>query len=75
MVGCYEQKSEGGAKAVLALGRTLALVGALSACSSVPDAVNPVDWYGGTRDLMVGTEGPEPVKSAGDAKKPLTGRR
>ena len=72
MVGCYEQKSEGGAKAVLALGRTLALVGALSACSSVPDAVNPVEWYRGTRDLIVGKDAPEPVKSSGDAKKPAT---
>lgn len=30
------------------------LASALAACSSVPDAANPVEWYKGTRDFVLG---------------------
>ncbi|TAN60384.1 MAG: hypothetical protein EPN20_13780 [Magnetospirillum sp.] len=30
------------------------LASSLAACSSVPDAVNPIEWYKGTRDLITG---------------------
>jgi outer membrane protein OmpA-like peptidoglycan-associated protein len=32
------------------------LVSSLAACSSVPDAVNPIEWYKGTRDFVTGTD-------------------
>ncbi|CAA6604004.1 putative OmpA/MotB protein [Rhodospirillaceae bacterium LM-1] len=33
------------------------LASALAACSSVPDAVNPIEWYKGTRDYIAGEDG------------------
>jgi len=32
------------------------IVGILAGCSSVPDAVNPVEWYKGVSDLVTGQE-------------------
>lgn len=32
------------------------LASSLAACSSVPDAVNPVEWYKGTRDWVTGSD-------------------
>ena len=47
-------------KPVIHAGRIVALAVAagftLSACSSVPDAVNPVEWYKGTVDFFSGDE-------------------
>lgn len=52
----------------------LALWG-LAACSSVPDAVNPVEWYKGASDWVSGKDEPkkkaEPAKSS-DAKTAAT---
>ena len=31
----------------------------LAGCSSVPDAINPVEWYKGTRDAIVGKDEPD----------------
>ena len=35
---------------------TTALVVLLAGCSSVPDAVNPIEWYKGTRDFLIGED-------------------
>ncbi|CAA7619948.1 putative translation initiation factor IF-2 [Magnetospirillum sp. LM-5] len=43
-------------------------VALLSACSSVPDAVNPVEWYKGASDLITGRERPEVASPASSAK-------
>jgi len=40
------------------------LLAALQACSSVPDAVNPVEWYKGARDWVSGTSTNEEAKKA-----------
>jgi outer membrane protein OmpA-like peptidoglycan-associated protein len=40
----------------------------LAGCSSVPDAVNPVEWYRGTRDAIVGKD--DPNTSAKDSPPP-----
>jgi len=42
-----------------ALGRGLLVACLLSGCSSVPDAINPVEWYKGATDLFTGHERPE----------------
>lgn len=36
----------------------LLCAGTLAGCSSVPDAVNPVEWYRGTRDWVTGADKP-----------------
>ena len=38
----------------------------LSACSMVPDAINPVEWYKGASDMITGSDRPE----AAEAKSP-----
>lgn len=38
--------------------------GVLAGCSSVPDAVNPVEWYRGARDWVTGAEEPAESKTA-----------
>lgn len=42
------------------LGLLSVLIGAgvLAGCSSVPDAINPVEWYRDTRDWVTGADGP-----------------
>ncbi|MEE8332850.1 MAG: hypothetical protein V3R85_03295, partial [Alphaproteobacteria bacterium] len=44
----------------------LICAGVLAGCSSVPDAVNPVEWYRDTRDWVTGAD--EPAKSSAAAK-------
>lgn len=48
----------------------------LSGCSSVPDAVNPVEWYKGTVDFFAGeeTEDSEQTAEQADAMKASTAR-
>ncbi|WP_173977934.1 OmpA family protein [Magnetospirillum sp. UT-4] len=51
------------------MAKALALAATLSACSSVPDAINPIEWYKGASDMVTGRERPEvaspvPVKTA-----------
>ncbi len=48
--------------------RSVTLLAFLSACSSVPDAVNPVEWYKGTRDFISGKDEPEVASSTSNAK-------
>lgn len=38
--------------------------GMLAGCSSVPDALNPVEWYRDTRDWIAGSDEPEKSKTA-----------
>ncbi len=48
--------------------RTIAgalVLASLAGCSSVPDAVNPVEWYKGTRDAIMGKD--EPVGEHAEA--------
>lgn len=50
-----------------ACGRSILVAGALAllgGCSSVPDAVNPVEWYKGTRDWISGDSNTVEVKQA-----------
>lgn len=72
MAGDFERKDLGVGNVARVWGRSLLMLSVLSACSSVPDAVNPVEWYKGTRDLVVGKDEPEPTpaqaKTAKDAK-------
>jgi flagellar motor protein MotB len=52
---------------------TVALTALLSGCSSVPDALNPVEWYKGARDAIVGDEEEKKVvdrKSSDDQSVP-----
>lgn len=48
---------------------TSALAMLLAGCSSVPDVVNPVEWYKGTRDILIGED------SSTNAGQPLGPRR
>lgn len=49
----------------------IATVASLGGCSSVPDAANPVEWYKGTRDWIIGDDG---RKTAGkDDARPVAG--
>ncbi len=46
------------------IGRSVALMLGglvLAGCSSVPDAVNPVEWYKGARDMVTGKDDSKPV--------------
>ena len=52
--GIFAQKTPAKSKSGL-LTATM-MVSALAACSSVPDAVNPIEWYKGTRDFVTGTD-------------------
>jgi len=38
---------------------SLLVMGFLSACSSVPDAINPVEWYRDASDLITGDDSPQ----------------
>lgn len=39
--------------------KAVLVMGLLAGCSSVPDAINPVEWYKGASDLVTGRERPE----------------
>lgn len=45
----------------------------LAGCSSVPDAMNPVEWYKGTRDAIVGKDDPtdEQAEAPPGANEPI----
>lgn len=44
------------------------LASSLAACSSVPDAVNPIEWYKGTRDWVTGSDADKSKEEAAGAK-------
>ncbi len=54
----------------------IGMIALLAGCSSVPDAVNPVEWYKGARDLITGDD-EEQANGAGDqqAENRLAGER
>ncbi|OJX65805.1 OmpA family protein [Magnetospirillum sp. 64-120] len=59
MIGDFERNASGASVTVGAWARSVTLLAFLAACSSVPDAVNPVEWYKGTRDFITGKDEPE----------------
>lgn len=56
MVGRFELGCRRSANSMLAMGQAVLVAGVLTACSSVPDAINPVEWYKGASDLITGNE-------------------
>ena len=50
-----------------------AALAVLSGCSSVPDAINPVEWYKGTRDWIVGDDNTVEIKQSKAETKPVPG--
>lgn len=75
MTGDFERNAPGVSVVVGTWARSVTLLAFLSACSSVPDAVNPVEWYKGTRDFIAGKDEPvpaSPTASAKDAKPVAT---
>lgn len=81
MVGRFHLGCRRKAKGMLAVGQVVLVAGVLTACSSVPDAVNPVEWYKGASDMISGRERPEvasPVpgkpelQNTADQRKDLT---
>ncbi|KAF0222533.1 MAG: putative translation initiation factor [Rhodospirillaceae bacterium] len=69
MTGNFERKDIGFPNTMRVWGRSLLLLTALSACSTVPDAVNPVEWYKGTRDFIAGKDEPAPAAKSSTAAK------
>jgi outer membrane protein OmpA-like peptidoglycan-associated protein len=55
-IGAFRSWKLGGA---LAVGRSLFVAALLAGCSSVPDAINPVEWYKGATDMVTGRDRPE----------------
>ena len=49
-------QTSGNQRAWKRLGASLIVLGFLSGCSSIPDAMNPVEWYRGTVDMISGDE-------------------
>lgn len=68
MTGDFERNAPGVSLVVGTWARSVTLLAFLAACSSVPDAVNPVEWYKGTRDLITGKDEPEVASSTPAAK-------
>jgi len=48
---------------------TVAVTALLAGCSSVPDAVNPVEWYKGVRDAISGDEKKSDEQKSGEQDK------
>lgn len=67
MVGRFDRGCRRKAKGILALSQAVLMTGLLTACSTVPDAINPIEWYKGASDLVTGRERPE-VASPAPAK-------
>jgi flagellar motor protein MotB len=49
----------------------IAVLGGLAGCSSVPDAVNPAEWYKSTVDFFAGEEGE--AQAGGQQDQPIPG--
>lgn len=58
MSGNSEARFRGTQGGALALGRVVLAAATLTGCSSVPDALNPVEWYKGVETVFTST--PEP---------------
>jgi hypothetical protein len=59
MVDRFEAWRQSNNTEVLAIGRSLLLAALVTGCSSVPDAVNPVEWYKGVTSVFASAERPE----------------
>lgn len=59
-------------KSIRTTGASLLVIGMLAGCSSVPDAVNPVEWYRDTVDLFTGDDEQtaESTEQQGDSETP-----
>lgn len=68
MTGDFERNAPGVSLVVGTWARSVTLLAFLAACSSVPDAVNPVEWYKGTRDFITGKDEPEVAGKTAPAK-------
>ncbi|MBI5162793.1 MAG: hypothetical protein HY985_02700 [Magnetospirillum sp.] len=56
MTGCTMAVGRRKGGSIQAIGSAMLLIGLLSACSSVPDAANPVEWYKGATDFVTGRD-------------------
>ncbi|MCZ6447051.1 MAG: OmpA family protein [Alphaproteobacteria bacterium] len=45
------------------------LLAAVSGCSRVPDAINPVEWYKNTKDFFAGADDKKPAATESDKKQ------
>ncbi len=61
--GSWQETARGKLRGLLQTGSALAVVLALGACSSVPDAVNPVEWGKSVGDMFDGDDEEAAVKS------------
>jgi outer membrane protein OmpA-like peptidoglycan-associated protein len=69
MLGRFDLRLGRSRKRALTAVKALLAVSVLAGCSSVPDAINPVEWYKGASDLVTGRERTEvasPVPPKGE---------
>lgn len=57
----------------LMLGAVFVMLGGVAGCSSVPDAVNPAEWYKSTVDFFAGEEGEEQAEAATEQQQAVPG--
>lgn len=63
MLGRFDWRLGVGRKRALTAVKTVLAVALLAGCSSVPDAVNPVEWYKSAADAVSGDDTPEETAS------------
>jgi outer membrane protein OmpA-like peptidoglycan-associated protein len=68
MIGCIKMPRGHILGFVRAVSRVAVCAVLLASCSSVPDAINPVEWYKGASDFVTGKDKPEVAKSTTEAK-------
>lgn len=56
MVGRFDLVLRRSRRHLLTAGKALLVSSLLAGCSSVPDAINPVEWYKGATDLVLGRD-------------------
>jgi outer membrane protein OmpA-like peptidoglycan-associated protein len=61
--GAWQETARGKLRVLLQTGSALAVVLTLGACSSVPDAINPVEWGKSVGDMFDGEDEERAVKS------------
>jgi outer membrane protein OmpA-like peptidoglycan-associated protein len=61
--GSWQETARGKLRSVLQTGSALTVVLALTACSSVPDAINPIEWGKSVGDMFDGEDEEAAVKS------------
>lgn len=66
-------KVKAGYRRPLVAGAMIVMLGGLAGCSSVPDAVNPAEWYKSTVDFFAGEDGEGQVSQA-DGEQPIPGQ-